>query len=222
MGWGDVFAVSNLCMKVCVIIFVSSIGVAYPPLQNQRAELFFEHQHQLQRLTDQMQFEVALAATPKPKLTRDFNTSTSPSLITPLLTSMRPAATTTGTSPLRLAVSEAGTSTTPPSAPVEMCEVGVNANILDVKEVQQREELVKQLESQVLQCRADAAQAAAAQDAKQRAELELAHKTNQHLAGQLAETETKSGALLQQIRSLRQKLGRETEMLKQSKAQVHR
>lgn len=213
-----------------------------------------------------MQHEITLAATPKPKPSRDCNTGTSPSLLTPFIASLRPAAATIATSPLRVAVSEAGTSTTPPPGPVAKCDVGVGANILDVKMVRQQEELVQQLEAQVRttalvcdcatsyyckrqfnrsvyikdiylnfwgnhkyiyqtqvrQCRADAEKAALVQADKQKAELELAQETNQSLAGQLAATEANSGVLLEQIRSLREQLQKETQMLEDAKAQVSR
>ena len=50
---------------------------------------------------------------------------------------------------MRVSVSETGTSTTPPPAPAVMCEVGVGANILDMKMVKQQTELVQQLEAEV-------------------------------------------------------------------------
>ena len=75
---------------------------------------------------------------------------------------------------------------------------------------------------QLLQCRAEAEQAARAQADQQRAELQLAQKTNQDLAGQLAATEAKSGALLEQIRSVKGRLASETQRLEEARAQVCR
>ena len=72
------------------------------------------------------------------------------------------------------------------------------------------------------QCRAEAEQASQAQAEQQRAELRLAHQTNQDLAGQLAATEAKSGALLQQIRAVKGRLAGETRELKEAREQVCR
>ena len=94
-----------------------------------------------------MQHKITIASTPKPS--RSCTTSTSPSLLTPLIASLRPAEATIATSPMRVSVSETGTSTTPPPAPAVMCEVGVGANILDMKMVKQQTELVQQLEAEV-------------------------------------------------------------------------